>query len=250
MSSRAVAVIGYKNSGKTKTVEAITRELVSRGHKVVTLKHTADDINLDTPGKDTSRHREAGSTATGILQQNTAAIFLDQQLTLQQAAEKLGPYDFLIIEGFKTLDTHARIIVPREDKDLETLSNGLEIAIVKPNESNYSRETEQPLFTLNEIVKLADLVESKAYPLLPGLNCHNCGYDTCRDMGRALMTGEAEITQCVGYREDFTLKINDYDVPMNNFTRKALQNIILGFLKTLKGGEEPKTVRLEFETDD
>jgi len=250
MPSRAAAVIGYKNSGKTQTIEAITRELTSRGYNVVTLKHTADDINLDTPGKDTSRHREAGSIATGILQKDTTAIFLDQHLSLQQAAEKLDPHDFLIIEGFKNLDTHARILVPRENEDIEKLSNGLEIAIVKPNESNYSRETEQPLFTLNEIVKLADLIESKAYPLLPGLNCHSCGYDTCRDMGIALMADEAEITQCVGYREGFTLKINDYDVPMNNFTRKALQNIILGFLKTLKGGEEPKTVRLEFETDD
>ena len=138
MPPRAVAVTGFKNSGKTRVVEALTKELTLRGYKVGTLKHTADDIPLDTPGKDTSRHRAAGSTATAILQENTTAVFLDQHLTLQQTAEKLGPLDYLIIEGFKTKDTQARIIVPRENMELDQLRNGLEIAVVKVPESNFN----------------------------------------------------------------------------------------------------------------
>jgi hypothetical protein len=66
-------------------------------------------------------------------------------------------------------------------------------------------------------------------------------------MGVALLSGEAELTQCVGYGPSFTLKVNDQTVPMNNFTRAAMENVILGFIKTLKGGEEARKVELEFE---
>lgn len=246
MPPKTVSVTGFKNSGKTRVVEAIVEELSTRGYKVGTLKHTADDIVLDSPGKDTSRHREAGSVATGILQENTTALFLDQKISLHQAAEKLGAIDYLIIEGFKTVDTHARIIVPREDSEIEKLDNGLVIAIVMVPESKYSGEA----LNLEESEKLADIVEEKAYPMLPGLDCHSCGYDDCRQMGIGLIIGEAKLGQCVGYRTDGTLRVNGVEVPMNNFIRKAMQNVVLGFVKTLKGAEEAKKVELTFEVTD
>ena len=246
MPPKTVSVTGFKNSGKTRVVEALVKELSSRGYKVGTLKHTADDIVLDSPGKDTSRHREAGSIATGILQENTTALFIDQKVTLHQAAEKLGAIDYLIIEGFKTVDTHARVIVPREDDEVEKLDNGLVIATVKVPESKYTGEA----VGLEESPKLADIIDEKAYPMLPGLDCHSCGYDDCRSMGVALLAGEAKLEQCVGYRPDGTLKVNGVDVPMNNFIRKAMQNVVLGFVKTLKGANEAKKVELTFEVTD
>lgn len=247
MPAKAVAVTGYKNSGKTRVVQALVRELTTRGYKVGTIKHTADNITLDTPGKDTSRHRESGSKATAILQENMTAVFIGRHLTLQQAAEHLGPLDYLVIEGFKTLDTHARIIVPRENEEKASLSNGLEIAVVKVPESKFDAEASVPVLSIDQASQLADIVESKAYPLLPGLDCHGCGYDDCHSMGVALLDGEAEITQCVGYGSSFNLKVNDQTVSMNNFTRTAMENVILGFIKTLKGGEEARKIELEFE---
>ena len=249
MPVKAVAVTGLKNSGKTRVVEALTKELTGRGYKVGTLKHTADDFTLDTPGKDTSRHRAAGSTATAILQENTTAVFLDQHFTLQQTVEKLGPIDYLIIEGFKTKDTHARIIVPRENRELELLKNGLEIAVVKIPESSFNAPTEVPVYTLDQASELADIIETKTFPMLPGLDCHTCGYPDCKTMGAALLAGEAEITQCIGYKGGFNLKVNGSDIPLGGFTRKALQNTLLGFIKTLKGCEDPKTIQLEFENE-
>lgn len=249
MPAKAVAVTGFKNSGKTRVVEALTKELTERGYKVGTLKHTADDITLDTPGKDTSRHRAAGSGATAILQENTTAIFIDQHLSLQQAAEKLGPLDYLIIEGFKTKDTHVRIIVPRENGELEQLMNGLEIAVVKVPESKFDKKTGIPVFSISQASELADNVEARAFPMLPGLDCHSCGYPDCKSMGAALLAGESEITQCVGYKTDFMLKVNGSDIPLGGFTRKALQNVVLGFIKSLKGGDGAKKVRLEFEEE-
>lgn len=247
MPPKTIAVTGYKNSGKTRVVEALTAELTRRGHKVGTIKHTADNITLDTPGKDTARHREAGSTATAILQENMAAIFLDKHLTLQRAAEMLGPLDFLVIEGFKSKDTHARIIVPRGNEELDGLRKGLEIAVVKLPESGFDEETDLPVLALEQVSELADIVEARAFPLLPALDCHSCGYHDCVSMGRGLLAGEAVITQCVGYGSSFSLRVNDVNVPLGNFTREAMENVILGFIKTLKGGEEARKIQLEFE---
>jgi molybdopterin-guanine dinucleotide biosynthesis protein B len=249
MPAKAVAVTGFKNSGKTRVVTALTAELTKRGYKVGTIKHTADDVALDTPGKDTSRHREAGSTSTAILQENQTAIFLDQRLTLQQAAAKLGTLDYLIIEGFKTLNTHARILVPRDNLELDQLRNDLEIAIVNLPESKFHKDTEIPQLELTQIEELADIVENNAFPLLPGIDCHSCGYPDCNTMGAALLAHEADIIQCVGYHSAFKLKVNDTDVPLGDFTRNALQNVILGFIKTLKGGDGARKVELEFEEE-
>lgn len=245
MSPKTVSVTGFKNSGKTRVVEALVKELSSRGYRVGTLKHTADDIVLDSPGKDTSRHREAGSIATGILQENTTALFLDNKLTLHQAAEKLGVIDYLVIEGFKTVDTHVRVIVPRENDEVKKLDNGLVIAIVKVPESMYTGEG----IFLSDVAKLAEMVEEKAYSMLPGLDCHSCGYDDCRSMGVALLAGKVNLDKCVGYRIDGTLKVNGVGVPMNNFIRKAMQNVVLGFVKTLKGAEEARRVEVSFEVN-
>jgi molybdopterin-guanine dinucleotide biosynthesis protein B len=249
MPAKTVAVVGYKNSGKTRVVEILVKELTKHGKIVGTLKHTADDITLDTPGKDTFKHREAGSTATAIIQENTAAIFLDQYLTLQQAAKKLESLDYLIIEGFKTKNTHARIIVPRTNDELRNLRNGLEIAIVKLPESKFNKKTELPVFNNEQASNLIEVVKERAYPMLPGLDCHSCGYPDCISMGRGLLAGEAVINQCVGYGSTFNLRVNDIDVPLGNFTKDVIQNVMLGLVKTLKGGENARKIHLEFEKE-
>jgi molybdopterin-guanine dinucleotide biosynthesis protein B len=249
MPPKTVSIIGFKNSGKTSVVEALVNELTSRGHRVGTIKHTADDIIIDTPGKDTRRHRDAGSIATGILQENATALFIDERLTLQQAAAKLGVIEYLILEGFKTHNTHARIIVPRENNELNELSNGLEIAVVRIPESRYDQENIGPLFDLTEAEKIADIVESKSFPILSGLDCKNCGYPDCLTMGKAILTGQAKADQCIGYNSSFILKVNGLDIELNKFTKRALENVILGFIKTLKGGEGAKKIQLEFELE-
>jgi molybdopterin-guanine dinucleotide biosynthesis protein B len=246
---RTVAVVGFKDSGKTRVVEALVGELTRRGHRVGTVKHTAENIDFDTPGKDTRRHRDAGAVATTILHDNAAAFFMDDHVTIQDAVRCLGALDFLVIEGFKTLDTHARILVPREDGDVDKLRNGLEVAAVKMPGSGFNGDGGVEAVELSDAAKLTDIVESRAYPMLPGVNCHGCGYPDCRTLGKAVLGGDADATQCVRNYVAFTLKVNDESVPLNNFTRRALTNMLMGFIKTLKGGEKSERVELAFEVD-
>jgi molybdopterin-guanine dinucleotide biosynthesis protein B len=246
--TRAVAVVGFKKSGKTQVVEALVEELTSRGYKVGTLKHTAEDVPLDTPGKDTWRHREAGSKATGIMHERGAAFFIDRYLTVNEAIDKLGSLDFVIIEGFKSLNTLAKIIVPREAEEIETLSNGLEIAILKPLGGELSLQSGVPVIPIGRAGELADLVERRAFPLLPGLNCGGCGYDDCKSLAVAILAGVADVGSCVGYSSgDFSLRVNDEAIPLGPFVQSAMRNVVLGFVKSLKGVEDPFKVELMFD---
>ncbi len=51
------------------------RELTARGYRIGTIKHTHHQHELDTPGKDSHRHREAGATVVGILTRSLSAVF-------------------------------------------------------------------------------------------------------------------------------------------------------------------------------
>ena len=246
---RTVAVVGFKDSGKTRVVEALVGELTRRGHRVGTVKHTAENIDFDTPGKDTRRHRDAGAVATTILHDNAAAFFMDDHVTIQDAVRCLGSLDFLVIEGFKTLDTHARVLVTHEDGDLDKLMNGLELAAVKIPGSGFSGGGGLQVVALSDAAGLADIVESKAYPILPGANCHGCGYPDCRSLGEAVLSGEADAAQCVRNAVAFTLRVNGEPMPLNNFTRSILTNTLMGLIRTLKGGEKAERLELAFEVD-
>jgi len=72
---RRVHIIGRKNSGKTTLIIDLVKCLTAQGHAVGTIKHTHHRHELDTPGKDSHRHREAGARVVGILSQQMTAVF-------------------------------------------------------------------------------------------------------------------------------------------------------------------------------
>lgn len=70
-----IHIVGRKNSGKTTLVVELVQWLTSKGYRVGTIKHTHHHHELDTPGKDSFRHREAGAGAIGILSPAMNAVF-------------------------------------------------------------------------------------------------------------------------------------------------------------------------------
>jgi len=243
---RAVAVVGFKAAGKTTVVEEIIRELTMRGHRVVTLKHTSEDKSPDTPGTDTFRHVAAGANASAILSESYSTFFLKGSLSINEAANTLGEADFLILEGFKTQHICPRILIPRAVSEVDSLSDGLEIAIADPKNEipNYGSV---PI--LRDSDKLTDLVIEKAHPILAGLDCSSCGYSSCRDMSFAILRGEANSSQCIKYRNRKTsINVNGNEIMLNSFTERLTHNILLGLVSSMKGVNHPR--RIEVKTDE
>ena len=102
---KRIHIIGRKNSGKTTLIVELVSALTARGYRVGTVKHTHHDHELDTPEKDSYRHRKAGTVATGILSRRMNAIFwpTDQEQPVadpyQQFDALMADCDVVLVEG-------------------------------------------------------------------------------------------------------------------------------------------------------
>jgi molybdopterin-guanine dinucleotide biosynthesis protein B len=247
---KTVAIVGYKNTGKTQVVEALVRELSDRGFRVGTLKHTVEEAPLDTPGKDTWRHMEAGAVSTAILGETTTAFFHRESFKVKDALENLGNIDFLVLEGFKSLKTVSRIIVLENPSDID-LINGLELAFVPKQSTKLDLSTSVPLVSLSQVEKLGDIVEKNAFPILQGHDCGKCGYKSCSLLGKALILGEADVSKCFhNLSGGVAVKVNGENMQLNNYVQNVFQNILLGLIKTLKLCKPPQKIEVSFEVDE
>ena len=101
---RLLGFAGWSGSGKTTLIEKLLPALAARGLTVSTIKNTHHSVDLDRPGKDTHRHREAG--AVEVMLASTARFALlretPQPLGLDSLARRMAPVDLILVEGFKT----------------------------------------------------------------------------------------------------------------------------------------------------
>ena len=100
---KRVHIIGRKNSGKTTLIVELTEELTRRGLRVGTIKHTPHDHELDTPGKDSHRLREAGGDPSAIVSGNLVAAYMRRESATATPYERLAPLfaecDLVLVEG-------------------------------------------------------------------------------------------------------------------------------------------------------
>lgn len=108
----AVAVVGYKNTGKTTLVARLVAAFQQEGCRVGTCKHDGGhDFEYDRPGTDSQQHREAGAAVT-LLASRTKAVLgmfygeqgqpepeLETWLDLLSAPEH--GLDLILVEGWK-----------------------------------------------------------------------------------------------------------------------------------------------------
>lgn len=130
-----MGIVGWKNSGKTTLVVELVRLLTARGLRVGTIKHAHHDFDIDHPGKDSYRHREAGATdvivASGARWAQVHELRGETEPELDDLLPRLSPgLDIVLVEGFKR-DRHAKIeVVPAEfDGRLLTLDDPHVIAL-------------------------------------------------------------------------------------------------------------------------
>ena len=103
---KVFGVTGWKNSGKTGLVERLVRELTTRGYVVSTIKHAHHSFDVDHPGRDSYRHREAGAQEVVLGSYNRWCIMHElrggAEPTLDELLAKMSPVDIVIVEGYKS----------------------------------------------------------------------------------------------------------------------------------------------------
>ncbi|MBE2257343.1 MAG: molybdopterin-guanine dinucleotide biosynthesis protein B [Rhodobacteraceae bacterium] len=98
-------IAGYSGSGKTTLLEKLLPLIVARGLRVSVIKHTHHHFDIDRPGKDSFRHRQAG--ASEVLLASASRWVLMNELrgapepSLAECVAHFAPCDLVLVEGFK-----------------------------------------------------------------------------------------------------------------------------------------------------
>ena len=162
---RVFGITGWKNSGKTTLTERLVTELVGRGWKVSTIKHAHHDFDIDKPGADSFRHRQAGATEVAIVSGRRWALMHElrneTEPTLDAVLTRIAPCNMVLVEGYKR-ENHLKIEARRLDaKDCSPLtSNDPSIVAIA---SDHAVKGEQvPVFGINDIKAIADFVAMRS----------------------------------------------------------------------------------------
>jgi molybdopterin-guanine dinucleotide biosynthesis protein B len=102
---RVFGFAGYSGSGKTTLIENVIPVLVSRGLRVSLVKHAHHAFDVDQPGKDSYRHRQAGASEV-MLTSARRWILMHENLgqaepELPEQLKRMSPCDIVLVEGFK-----------------------------------------------------------------------------------------------------------------------------------------------------
>jgi len=225
-----IAVAGSKKSGKTTAVETLVHGLVEKGYRVATVKHIPEpNFTIDTKGKDTWRHAEAGARTVISVAPNELTVIKKVDTTkysLEQIIRNCeDDAEIIILEGFRKLigqdPTVLKIVaVKTTDEVLEANKHFKPILTFVGPISAEAKKLKIPYVdVLRDQEKLVDLVNEKI---------------------------AASVERKRRHKKKLRIRIDEHVLPLNPFVQKIMRNVILGMISTLKGvtikGKEEVTI--------
>lgn len=152
-------VTGRKDTGKTGLMERLVMEYVERGLTVSTIKHAHHDADIDQPGRDSFRHRNAGAREVILATPNRWALMHElrgeEEPVLDALLQRLTPVDLVLIEGYKSAQ-HPKIETYRSICDSPLLA--AENASIRAVASDSPVEFPLPIFDLDDTAGIAEFI--------------------------------------------------------------------------------------------
>jgi molybdopterin-guanine dinucleotide biosynthesis protein B len=154
---------GFSGSGKTTLIERVIPLLTARGLRVSLVKHAHHDFDIDKPGKDSHRHRQAGAIEVLVSGGRRWALMHElrdePEPGLAGLLAHLSPCDLVLVEGFKH-DPVPKLEVHRPSLGHPLLST--EDTHIVGIASDLPVETWLPQIDLNHPGAVADFVVAQA----------------------------------------------------------------------------------------
>ena len=152
-----ITIVGFSGAGKTSLLEKLIPELTRRGFRVGTIKHDVHGFEIDQPGKDSWRHKQAGASTTIISSSRQIGIIMDvdHDHHPDELASLLSNMDIILAEGYKQVDK-PKLEVFRPGVHKEPLLKDDEhlVALI----SDIAVDLDVPQFSTNDIEGLTDFL--------------------------------------------------------------------------------------------
>lgn len=153
-------VAGWKNTGKTGLMVRLVTHFSSQGLRVATVKHAHKGFDIDIPGRDSFRHREAGASEVIIASPARVAQveeLKDDEPGLPELLARLKPADLVLIEGYKR-EQHPKIEAHRQEAGRPLLApNDPTIRAIASDISHQGLSL--PVFDLDDTVSIAQFIQ-------------------------------------------------------------------------------------------
>jgi molybdopterin-guanine dinucleotide biosynthesis protein MobB len=157
---RVIGVVGWKNNGKTTLVVRLIEHLVARGYRVSTVKHAHHEADLDRPGKDSWRHREAGAAEVMLATARRWALLHElrdePEPPLEALLARLSPADLVIVEGFKSFP-HPKVEVHRAERGTPLIARD-DPTVVAVASDEPLPDLAVPVLDLDDVPAIAELI--------------------------------------------------------------------------------------------
>ena len=156
---KVFGIAGYSGSGKTTLLEKLIPQFTARGLKVSVIKHAHHGFDIDRPGKDSSRHREAGATEVLLSCNDRWALMHERrdegEISLDELISRLAPCDLVLIEGFKQEPVPKLEVYRPENGKPPLFPERSDIVALATDDGI---ETTLPKLPLNDVGAMADFV--------------------------------------------------------------------------------------------
>ena len=164
MTRRVFGITGWKNSGKTTLTEKLVAEFTRRRFAVSTVKHAHHDFDIDKPGADSFRHREAGASEVAVVSGKRFAIMHElrgePEPSFEAILSRLAPCDLILVEGYKR-EAHLKIETRRlAAKDRAPLSAHDPNIVAIASDHPLPGEP-LPVFSLDDIIGISDFIAAR-----------------------------------------------------------------------------------------
>ncbi|HEX2257874.1 MAG TPA: molybdopterin-guanine dinucleotide biosynthesis protein B [Afifellaceae bacterium] len=154
-------VTGWKNSGKTTLVTRLIAEFTRRGLNVASVKHAHHAFDIDKPGSDSFRHREAGAREVMIVSGRRWALMHEvtdeAEPPLAETLARLSPCDLILVEGYKR-ESHPKIEARRRDTLKQAPLAPDDPSIVAIAADHETDGGGRPVFRLDDVEAIADFI--------------------------------------------------------------------------------------------
>lgn len=152
-------ITGWKNCGKTGLMERLVTHFTARGLTVSTIKHAHHSTDVDQPGTDSHRHRQAGASEVILASRHRVAVMQElrgaEEPPLADLLARLSPVDLVLVEGYKRED-HPKIEAHRAVAGQ---------SLIAPNDSSIhavasdtSLDLDRPVFDLDDTAAIAAFI--------------------------------------------------------------------------------------------